>query len=112
MSKLKFFKRTYIAAAGVSFLLSVYLWFNGSRDEGVFVGIWVPSILSLGALILGGLRNREVGKCEPDACVHQRLCDSPSNGIDGPQARDIFQMALCPRALRSSSRFACPSFHK
>ena len=54
MSKLKFFKRTYIAAAGVSFLLSVYLWFNGSRDEGVFVGIWVPSILSLGSLILGG----------------------------------------------------------
>ncbi|GIS58323.1 MAG: hypothetical protein CM1200mP2_05480 [Planctomycetaceae bacterium] len=36
MSKLKFFKRTYIAAAGVSFLLSVYLWFNGSREEGLF----------------------------------------------------------------------------
>ena len=89
MSKLKFFKRTYIAAAGVSFLLSVYLWFNGSREEGLFVGIWVPSVLSLGALILGGLRNREVGKCEPDACAHQSFCDSSSNRIDGPEAWDI-----------------------
>ena len=54
MSKFKLFKRTYIAAAGVSFLLSVYLWFNGSHDQGLFVGIWVPSILSFGTLILGG----------------------------------------------------------
>ena len=54
MSKIKIFKRTYIAAAGVSFLLSVYLWFNGSHDQGLFVGIWVPSILSFGTLILGG----------------------------------------------------------
>jgi hypothetical protein len=41
-------------AAFVSFVLSVYLWFGGQKDEGVFVGIWVPSILSLGALMLAG----------------------------------------------------------
>ena len=38
-----------LCAAFVSFLLSIYLWFGGSRDEGVFVGIWVPSILAFGA---------------------------------------------------------------
>lgn len=37
-----------LGAAFLSFLFSVYLWFSGHRDEGVFVGIWVPSILSFG----------------------------------------------------------------
>lgn len=40
-----------LAAAGISFFLSVYLWFTGQREEGVFVGIWVPTILSFGAYI-------------------------------------------------------------
>jgi len=44
----------FTVAAGISFLLSVYLWFTGSREEGLFVGLWVPSILSLGALSLAG----------------------------------------------------------
>ena len=35
-------------AAFVSFLLSVGLWFSGYREEGAFVGIWVPSILGIG----------------------------------------------------------------
>jgi hypothetical protein len=54
MSKLRLGKLLFLVAAGVSFLLSVYLWFGGHRDQGVFVGLWVPSILSLGALILAG----------------------------------------------------------
>ena len=33
--------------AFVSFLFSVTLWFVGFKDEGVFVGIWVPSILDV-----------------------------------------------------------------
>jgi hypothetical protein len=37
-----------LVAAFLSFLLSVYLWFSGQKEEGQFVGIWVPSILSLG----------------------------------------------------------------
>ena len=37
-----------LGAAFLSFLFSVYLWFSGHRDEGMFVGIWVPSILSFG----------------------------------------------------------------
>jgi hypothetical protein len=47
-------KGLFLLAAGISFLLSVYLWFNGYKDQGVFVGLWVPSILSSGALLLAG----------------------------------------------------------
>ncbi len=38
-------------AAFVSFVLSVALWFSGHKQEGIFVGLWVPSILSLGSLV-------------------------------------------------------------
>lgn len=41
-----------LVAAFMSFLFSVALWFSGNKDEGVFVGIWVPSILSLGAFLI------------------------------------------------------------
>lgn len=41
-------------AAGASFLLSVYLYFSGEREQGIFVGLWVPSILSAGNLVLVG----------------------------------------------------------
>ena len=44
-------KNIFIVAAGISFLLAVYLWFTGQKDAGIFVGLWVPSILSLGALL-------------------------------------------------------------
>lgn len=47
-------KWLFLIAAGASFLFSVSLWFAGLRDEGMFVGLWVPSILALGALMLGG----------------------------------------------------------
>ena len=37
-----------LLASFLSFLLSVSLWFSGQREEGMFVGIWVPSILAFG----------------------------------------------------------------
>lgn len=40
-----------LAAAFISFLLSVFLWFSGQRDEGLFVGVWVPSILAFGSYV-------------------------------------------------------------
>ena len=48
-----------LAAAFVSFLLSVALFFFGDEADGIFVGIWVPSILALGAFIAprGGPRS-------------------------------------------------------
>ena len=45
-----------IAAAFISFLLSVYLWFNGQQQTAIFVGFWVPSILGLGTLMIAGYR--------------------------------------------------------
>jgi hypothetical protein len=47
-------KFLFVLAAGLSFLMSVYLYFTGSHEQGIFVGIWVPSILSAGALLLAG----------------------------------------------------------
>jgi len=39
-------------AAFAAFVLSVVLWFTGSHEQGIFVGLWVPSILSFGAVAL------------------------------------------------------------
>ena len=50
-------KALFFAAAGISFALSVWLWFSGDRERGLFVGLWVPSILSAGALLLTGGRD-------------------------------------------------------
>jgi len=38
-------------AAAASFVLSVSLWFAGNELQGIFVGLWVPSILALGAFM-------------------------------------------------------------
>jgi hypothetical protein len=46
----------FLVAAGLSFLLSIGLWFAGSREEGVFVGLWVPSILAAGAFWISAVR--------------------------------------------------------
>ena len=50
MPKLKTFTWLYMIAAFLSFLASVALLFYGedSQLEAIFVGLWVPSILSLG----------------------------------------------------------------
>lgn len=37
----------FLLATLISFLASVVLWFLLNRDYGVFVGLWVPSILAL-----------------------------------------------------------------
>ena len=46
-------------AALLSFVLSVSLWFADAREEALFVGLWVPSIFSLGGFhaALGGGRS-------------------------------------------------------
>jgi len=57
MSRLQLAKIGFLIAAAISFVFSVSLWFSGNREQGIFVGIWVPSILSLGALMLSGKSN-------------------------------------------------------
>lgn len=39
-------------AGFLSFALSVYLWFFVDKEQGLYVGLWVPSLWSLGALVL------------------------------------------------------------
>ncbi len=46
-------KALFLLAATLSFLMSVYLFFGGDHERGIFVGIWVPSILAAGALLIG-----------------------------------------------------------
>ena len=41
-----------LLAAFLSFALSVGLFFWGDEQDGIFVGLWVPSILALGALLV------------------------------------------------------------
>jgi hypothetical protein len=43
-------------SAFLAFVLSVILWFTDSRQEALFTGLWVPSILALGAFY-AALRN-------------------------------------------------------
>ena len=49
-------KLTFMGGAFASFVLSVSLWFLGYRELGLFVGLWVPAIHSLGTLVLTGER--------------------------------------------------------
>lgn len=57
-----FSKADYIIliAAFVSFLFSVSLWFGlfgaDNKDAGIFVGLWVPSILALGLFFRTGAK--------------------------------------------------------
>lgn len=43
-------RKFILVAAFIAFVLAIYLWFSGQRDSGIFVGLWVPSILALGNL--------------------------------------------------------------
>ena len=47
-------KSLFFLAAGISLIASVAFYFTGDPQRGIFVGIWVPSILSAGALLMVG----------------------------------------------------------
>ena len=53
MNKLKLYISLYypVILSFLSFLYSVSLWFSGYKLEGVFVGIWIPSILAFAICI-------------------------------------------------------------
>ena len=53
MNKLKLYISLYypVILSFLSFLYSVSLWFSGHKLEGIFVGIWVPSILAFAICI-------------------------------------------------------------
>lgn len=54
-------KVAFLIGGFASLVLSVGLWFAGSRQEALFVGLWVPAIHSLGALMLVG-ENQKLGE--------------------------------------------------
>ncbi len=52
-------KATLLFAAFASFVASVSIYFAAGDDilgrlNGIYVGVWVPSILALGAFLLAG----------------------------------------------------------
>ena len=53
MRKIIFYIKLYypVVLSFLSFLYSVSLWFSGHKLEGIFVGIWVPSILAFAICI-------------------------------------------------------------
>jgi hypothetical protein len=59
MNPERILKATLLIAAFASFVLSVGIYFQAGDDiqgrlNGIYVGIWVPSILALGAFLLAG----------------------------------------------------------
>ncbi len=47
-------KMPFVIAGFLSFLFSVWLYFvKDETTAGIFVGLWVPSIHSLGTLLVG-----------------------------------------------------------
>ena len=46
----------FLVAALLSFVLSIGLWFADHHEEGVFVGLWVPSILAAGGFWMTAVR--------------------------------------------------------
>ncbi len=48
-------KSFILVASFLSMLFSIYLFhYVKDAQQGIFVGLWVPSILSAGALLFGG----------------------------------------------------------
>jgi hypothetical protein len=58
-ARIRYAKGLFLTAAAMSFFLSIYLWFSGDRQGGLYVGLWVPSICSAGSIILYKGRSHE-----------------------------------------------------
>jgi hypothetical protein len=55
----------FLIAGFLSFLFSVYLYFVADdKTAGIFVGLWVPSIHSLGTLLLASLEQPAADRSE------------------------------------------------
>ncbi|RAP28972.1 hypothetical protein DID78_04290 [Candidatus Marinamargulisbacteria bacterium SCGC AG-343-D04] len=47
----RFFDIIVLLITVVSFLFSLFLWFSGFREEGLYVGLWSTSIIGIGIYI-------------------------------------------------------------
>ncbi len=63
-------KLPFLVAGFLAFLFSVYLYFIADeKTVGIFVGLWVPSIHSLGTLVLTPVDHAVQEKIETEAEV-------------------------------------------
>ncbi len=55
-------RASVLVSAAASLVLSISLYFAGNDESdklnGIYVGVWVPSILALGAFMLAGQRSK------------------------------------------------------
>jgi hypothetical protein len=62
MTPKKILQATTLLASAASLALSVFLYFSGEEEinrlNGIYVGVWVPSILALGAFLLAGSKDK------------------------------------------------------
>jgi hypothetical protein len=62
MTPERILKGTFLLAAFASFLLSIIVYFQAGSDDvsgrlnGIYIGVWVPSILALGTFVLAHRR--------------------------------------------------------
>ncbi|MCE9593650.1 MAG: hypothetical protein K8S98_05605 [Planctomycetes bacterium] len=63
----------WLAAAFASFVGSVSCWFFIDKQTGLYIGLWVPSILALGCM-LNSVPKRRLGAATamPDSQAEQR----------------------------------------
>ena len=47
-----------LASALLSLIFSEFLWFKGEKESGIFIGLWVPSILGF-AILLKLIKNQK-----------------------------------------------------
>lgn len=47
-----------LTAAFMSLIFSELLWFKGEKEAGIFIGLWVPSILGF-AILLKLIKNQK-----------------------------------------------------
>ena len=45
-------KSIYLGGTLVSILISLSLYLAGRRETGIFVGLWAPTVLNLGQILL------------------------------------------------------------
>jgi hypothetical protein len=60
-----------LIAAFLSFGFAVVLWFFVDKYYGLFVGLWVPSILSLVATLRAGRRSRKPSPTLPPGAAQR-----------------------------------------
>ncbi|MFM8600898.1 MAG: hypothetical protein ACKORY_08715 [Actinomycetota bacterium] len=55
-------RASVLVSAAASLVLSISLYFAGNDESdklnGIYVGVWVPSILALGAFMIAGQRGK------------------------------------------------------